>query len=106
MLRLAQLATERGPVNKQDLAAKVASSTGATQAEAQRTLDATLDAIVSEVAGGGEVNLAGFGKFTVAHRKAREGRNPATGATIQIAASKAPKFSALGAFKKAVKGAM
>ncbi len=98
---LAQM--ERGTVNKQDLAQKVAGQTGTTQAEAQRALDATLDAIVSELVGGGEVNLAGFGKFTVAHRKAREGRNPATGATIQIAASKAPKFSALGAFKKAVK---
>ena len=90
-------------MNKQDLAQKVAEQTGTTQAEAGRAVDAALDAIVSEVAAGGEVNLAGFGKFTVAHRKARTGRSPATGATIQIAASKAPKFSALGAFKKAVK---
>jgi DNA-binding protein HU-beta len=63
-----------------------------------------LEQITEELAGGGEVSLPGFGKFSVAHRKARQGRNPATGEAIQIAASKAPKFSALGAFKKAVKG--
>jgi DNA-binding protein HU-beta len=49
---------------------------------------------------GGEVSLAGFGKFSVSHRSARMGRNPATGATIQIAASNAAKFSAASALKK------
>ena len=90
-------------MNKQELAAKVADEVGISQNEAGRIVEATLDTIVSEVSRGEEVNLAGFGKFTVAHRNAREGRNPATGETIQIAASKSPKFSALGGFKKAVK---
>lgn len=90
-------------MNKQELAASVAEQVGVSQNEAGRMLEATLDAIVEEVASGGEVNLPGFGKFTVAHRSARQGRNPATGETIQIAASKSPKFSALGGFKKAVK---
>jgi DNA-binding protein HU-beta len=91
-------------MNKQQLIEKVAQQSGASQLDAERSVNAILAEITSEVAGGGEVVLAGFGKFTVAHRKARQGRNPATGESIQIAASKAPKFSALGAFKAAVKG--
>lgn len=90
-------------MNKQELAAKVAEETGMSQAQAQEILEAALDSIVSELADGGEVVLPGFGKFTVAHRNARQGRNPATGETIDIPASKSPKFSALGGFKKAVK---
>jgi DNA-binding protein HU-beta len=91
-------------MNKQQLIEKVAQQSGASQLDTERSVNAILAEITSEVAGGGEVVLAGFGKFTVAHRKARQGRNPATGESIQIAASKAPKFSALGAFKAAVKG--
>jgi DNA-binding protein HU-beta len=91
-------------MNKQQLIEKVAQQSGTSQLDAERSVNAILAEITSEVAGGGEVVLAGFGKFTVAHRKARQGRNPATGESIQIAASKAPKFSALGAFKAAVKG--
>ena len=56
--------------------------------------------ISDELAKGDEVALAGFGKFSVSHRAARQGRNPSTGATIQIAASKAAKFSAASALKK------
>ncbi|HVF79169.1 MAG TPA: HU family DNA-binding protein, partial [Solirubrobacteraceae bacterium] len=66
----------------------------------KNAVDATFDAIASELAGGGEVAVAGFGKFSVSDRSAREGRNPATGETIQIAASKAAKFSAAAALKK------
>jgi DNA-binding protein HU-beta len=53
---------------------------------------------------GGEVRLLGFGSFSVAERAAREGRNPATGATIQIAASKQPRFKAGKGLKEAVNG--
>ena len=53
---------------------------------------------------GGEVAVAGFGKFSVSERSAREGRNPATGEPIQIAASKAAKFSAAAALKKSLNG--
>jgi DNA-binding protein HU-beta len=52
------------------------------------------------LAAGGEVALAGFGKFSVSHRAARQGRNPSTGQTISIPASKAAKFSAASALKK------
>ena len=63
-------------------------------------LESTIEVISSELAGGGEVALAGFGKFSVSNRAARQGRNPSTGQTIQIHASKAAKFSAASALKK------
>lgn len=87
-------------MTKQELAQKVASDTGLSGSDAKRAVDATFDAIASELAGGGEVAVAGFGKFSVSERSAREGRNPATGETIQIAASKAAKFSAAAGLKK------
>ena len=58
----------------------------------------------AELAAGGEVALAGFGKFSVSKRAARQGRNPSTGETINIAASKAAKFSAASALKKRLNG--
>jgi nucleoid DNA-binding protein len=57
-------------------------------------------AIASELAAGRDIAIAGFGKFSVSERTARNGRNPATGQTIQIAASKAAKFSAAATLKK------
>jgi len=90
-------------VNKSEFVDSVAAKAGISKREASEAVDAVLDVIESTLAGGGEVSFTGFGKFSVTHRKARTGRNPATGATIQIAASKAPKFSAGAAFKKAVK---
>jgi DNA-binding protein HU-beta len=87
-------------MTKQELAQKVASETGLSAGDAKNAVEATFDAIASELAGGGEVSVAGFGKFAVSARAAREGRNPATGATIQIAASNAARFSAASALKK------
>jgi DNA-binding protein HU-beta len=78
----------------------VATDTGLSGSDAKGAVDATFDAIAAELAEGGEVAVAGFGKFTVSERSAREGRNPATGETIQISASKAAKFSAASALKK------
>ena len=89
-------------MTKQELAQKVASDTGLSGSDAKGAVDATFDAIAAELAGGGEVAVAGFGKFSVSERSAREGRNPATGAPIQIAASKAAKFSAAAALKKSL----
>ena len=66
-------------------------------------VDAVLEAITDTLTGGGEVNFTGFGKFHVASRGAREGRNPRTGETMQIAASKVPRFTAGSGLKKAVK---
>jgi DNA-binding protein HU-beta len=63
-------------------------------------VDAAFDAIAGELAAGRDVAIAGFGKFSVSERAAREGRNPATGETIQIAGSRAAKFSAAAALKQ------
>ncbi len=91
-------------MTKQELAQKVATDTGLSGSDAKGAVDATFDAIAGCLAGGGEVAVAGFGKFSVSERSAREGRNPATGETIQIAASKAAKFSAASALKKQLNG--
>jgi DNA-binding protein HU-beta len=87
-------------MTKNELAEKVASSTGLAGSQARAALEATIESISDELAAGGEVALAGFGKFSVSHRAARQGRNPSTGETINIAASKAAKFSAASALKK------
>jgi len=86
-------------MTKNELADKVAEQTGLPASQARQALDATIEAVSNELAAGGEVALAGFGKFSVSHRAARQGRNPATGATISIAASKSAKFSAASALK-------
>ncbi len=86
-------------MTKNELADKVAERTGLAPGQARQALDATIEAVSEELAAGGEVALAGFGKFSVSHRAARQGRNPSTGATISIAASKAAKFSAASALK-------
>jgi DNA-binding protein HU-beta len=67
-------------------------------------VDAVLSTIEDTLKGGGEVTFSGFGKFHVAQRGAREGRNPSTGEKINIAASKVPRFSAGAGLKKSVKG--
>ena len=89
-------------MNKNDLVASVAGSAGLSKSDAARAVDATFDAITSSLRGGNAVKIAGFGGFSVANRAARTGRNPRTGATIQIAASRQPKFKAGKALKDAV----
>ena len=79
-------------MNKQELAQQAGVS--------KNDLEAVFDAISSELSNGGEISIAGFGKFSVSERAAREGRNPATGETIQIKASKGAKFSAASALKQ------
>jgi DNA-binding protein HU-beta len=86
-------------MTKNELADKVAEQTGLPASQVRQALDATIEAVSNELAAGGEVALAGFGKFSVSHRAARDGRNPATGAPLRIAASKAAKFSAASALK-------
>jgi len=87
-------------MTKNELADKVAERTGLGASQARQAVEAAIDAVSDELANGGEVALAGFGKFSVSHRSARQGRNPATGETINIAASKAAKFSSASALKK------
>jgi DNA-binding protein HU-beta len=91
-------------MNKNDLIAAVADAAGISKSDAGDAVDATFDAIADALSNGGEVSLVGFGSFKVANRAARTGRNPQTGATIQIAASKAPKFKAGKGLKDAVNG--
>jgi len=89
-------------VNKNDLIANVADASGLSKADAGSAVDAVLQAITSDLAGGGEIRLVGFGTFSVANRAATTGRNPRTGEAIQIPASKQPKFKAGKALKEAV----
>ena len=91
-------------MTKQELAQKVAGNTGLSQNQAKDVVDTVFKTIAEELAGGGEVAVSGFGKFSVSERAAREGRNPATGETIQIAASKAVKVTAGSALKNAAAG--
>ena len=87
-------------MTKNELAEQIARRNGLPASQARQLVETTIDAISDELAAGGEVSLAGFGKFSVSHRAARMGRNPSTGQTIHIAASKAAKFSAASALKK------
>lgn len=89
-------------MNKNDLVAAVADSAGLSKADATKAVDSVFDQITGELQRGSEVRLVGFGTFAVAQRKATTGRNPRTGETIQIKASKQPKFKAGKALKDAV----
>lgn len=91
-------------MNKNDLVDAVAESTGTTKADAAKAVDGVFDAITNALRGSDTVQLVGFGSFSVSNRAARQGRNPRTGAPIQIAASKQPKFKAGKALKDAVNG--
>ena len=90
-------------MSKQEFVDKVASETGLSKKDAGAAVDAVLSTIESELKSGGEVTFTGFGKFHVAERGAREGRNPRTGETMQIAATKVPRFTAGSGLKKAIK---
>lgn len=89
-------------VNKDELARGVAARSGLEVGQAKAAVEATLEEISKQMADGNEVRLTGFGKFSAVQRPAREGRNPSTGETIQIAAKRVPKFSAGAELKKAV----
>ncbi|MGF6372934.1 DNA-binding protein HU-beta [Paraburkholderia sp. RAU6.4a] len=92
-------------MNKQELVDAVAAKAGTSKALAAETLDALIGTITAAVTKGDTVQLVGFGSFSTGARAARVGRNPATGAEIQIAAAKTVKFTAGKAFKEAVNGA-
>ena len=90
-------------INKTDLARAVADETGLTNGQAQEAIEATLEQIANELGSGNEVKLPGFGKFAVSERSARTGRNPQTGETIEIKASRVPRFQAASGLKTVVK---
>ena len=89
-------------MNKGDLIEAVASASNLSKANAGRAVEGMLSSITGALQGGDSVALVGFGTFQVKQRAARNGRNPKTGATIFIPASKAPTFKAGKALKDAV----
>lgn len=89
-------------MNKNDLVAAVANSTGLSKSDAAKAVDGVIDSISAALANKQDVRLVGFGTFSVAHRKASMGRNPRTGEAIQIKASNQPKFKAGKGLKEAV----
>jgi DNA-binding protein HU-beta len=91
-------------MNKVELAEAVASKTGMGKAETEKVLEAMIEIITEQLKGGGEVNLTGFGAFSVSTRAARTGVNPQKPTEkIQIAATKVPKFKAGKGLKEAVR---
>lgn len=89
-------------MNKQDLINAIASKAELTLEASSRALNALTAVLAEELAAGSEVNLVGFGKFSVSAKPARTGRNPATGEAIEIPASRVPKFNAGKGLKDAV----
>jgi len=89
-------------MKKVELVEAIAAKTGLTKADAGRALDATLETITEALVKGDKVPLVGFGTFAVSERAARVGRNPQTGAEVQIAARKAVAFKAGASLKEAV----
>lgn len=89
-------------MNKSELIDAIAAGADISKAAAGRALDSMIDAVTGALKNGDTVSLIGFGTFVVRERAARTGRNPRTGQTINIAASKNPSFKAGKALKDAV----
>lgn len=89
-------------MNKKDLVAAIAERAGLTKKDAEKALDAFTATVVDALKKGEKVNLVGFGVFEVRERKARIGRNPQTGAAIQIPATKVPAFRPGKGFKESI----
>lgn len=89
-------------MNKTELIVAVAEKAGLTKKDAERAVNATIDAITESLVKGDKVQVSGLGSFEVKTREARTGRNPQTGEAIQIAASNVPSFKAAKALKDAV----
>ncbi len=89
-------------MNKIEFIAAVAEQAGLSKKDAENAVKAYNEVVAAELAKGGKVQLVGFGTFEVSERPEREGRNPKSGETMMIAASKAPKFKAGKALKDQV----
>lgn len=89
-------------MKKSEMIEAIASSTGVTKADAEKVFNVTFDLFKDELSKGEKVSVAGFGVFKISERAAREGRNPQTGETIKIAASKSVSFKAGTALKEEV----
>ena len=86
-------------MNKTELIAEMAKETNLAKKDVEAVLKSFIDVVSSELKKGGKIQLVGFGTFEVSERAAREGRNPQTGETMMIEASKNPKFKAGKALK-------
>ena len=95
---------EDSMATKAELIEAVATESGVSKADAERTLGAFFDYVVAETKKGEKVAWAGFGSFSTTKRSARTGRNPQTGAPVQIKASTAMKFTASSTLKSALNG--
>ena len=91
-------------MNKAEFVEAIAEKADFSKRDAETAIDAALETIEQELSRGREIALTGFGKFHVAKRSARQGRNPQTGEAIQIKASKVPRFSAGAKLKQSVNG--
>lgn len=89
-------------MNKTELVAAVAEKAGLSRKDAEAAVKAFTDVVSDELVKGEKIQLVGFGTFEVSERAAREGRNPKTGETMKIEASKTPKFKAGKALKDMV----
>lgn len=89
-------------MNKTELVAAMAKDTNLSKKDVEAVLKSFIDVVTDELKKGEKIQLVGFGTFEVSTRAAREGRNPQTGKTMNIAACKAPKFKAGKALKDAV----
>ena len=89
-------------MKKKELIERIAEKAGVPKSEAQKHFEAFEEVVTEALKAGEEVQITGFGKFSVKERKAREGRNPQTGQKMKIAASRVPSFSAGNALKEAV----
>ena len=90
-------------MNKADIVSKVQEVLGGTRADADRAVETVIESITGGLRSGDEVSIAGLGIFVAKARQARTGRNPRTGETIKIAATRTPKFRPAKALKDAVK---
>jgi DNA-binding protein HU-beta len=91
-------------MKKQDLAQIVNDIVGGTKTQSESVIKALFDAMAGEMAKGGVIDIAGFGKFEGAHKEARNARNPRTGEIVAVAAKRVPKFKAGKALKDQVAG--
>lgn len=91
-------------MNKTDLIAKVSEATGISKKDTEEVVTALFDTIKSTLVSGGNVQFVGFGTFEVRNRSARTARNPQTGETVNLSATKLPAFKAGKALKDAVAG--
>lgn len=91
-------------MNKAELVAAIAEKTELSKKDSEKALKAFIDVVTEELTKGEKIQLVGFGTFEVSERAAREGRNPQTGKTMTIEASKAPKFKAGKALKDVING--